>query len=960
MTDWSAMELKWRARWKGTEIALVDPSKKKKFITVAYPYPNSPQHIGHGRTYTLADVHARFERMRGNNVLFPMAFHYTGTPILGMAARVEAQDYELIKNLSELFDVPKDVIPSFADPVQIASYFHKEIKLGMIEMGYSIDWSGEFTTIDPAYKKFIAWQIRLLRERGMIVQGSHPVGWCTRDKNPVSQHDTLGDVEPDFIEYVIIRAELDDGRILPAATMRAETIYGVTNMWVNPEMDYHSIKVGGKTWLASLECAQKLEHLACDAQTLDKPIIKGLELVGKTVTIPGILRTVPVLPAKFVRATTGTGAVMSVPAHAPYDYQALEDLKKHPSGESTKIAKEIVPISILSSDDSSMSPAQKIVSESGITDQNDERLDELTKKIYADEYYNSTMLDNTDKLAGMKASEAKIAAATWIASIQTDKPQIMYEFSNAPIYCRCGTQCVVHVLANQWFLDYSNSEWKGIARKCLEQVEIIPNEMRTEFDHVFEWLHERACARQMGLGTCLPWDKGWIVESLSDSVIYMAYYVISRFINEQQIKAELLDDDFFNYIFFGSGDIEAIASKCNSDTSTLGKIRDTFTYFYPVDSRHSGRDLVPNHLSFFIFNHSIIFPKEHWPRQIVVNGSVLMDKKKMSKSMNNIIPLRQAVRKYGADPIRVAILLSAELLQDSDFKLELVHSASSRLESMLNECTRVAHLDAHDEKSNADQWLGARIRELSTEIEQLLVKMRLREALGKIFSDFDSAISWYMNRNNSSTNPNSQTLHDAWSARVALLSPFAPHVSDEMWEILGNDGMASGSMWPNTIHDDDSMLLCSESLLESVMNDITSILDLTKIKPTKIILYTANNEKLDAYLTMLVSSEAGATDMSSMMRILGDSEKTVKIRHNADFVKRALADIQSTTSRDKKIRLGAKGLDESQLYSTALADILQDELGVDLLVYSESDPNIDDPKNKARMARPFKPAILII
>ena len=59
--------------------------KPKKFITVAYPYPNSPQHIGHGRTYTLADVHARFYRMRGFNVLFPMGFHYTGTPVLGMA-----------------------------------------------------------------------------------------------------------------------------------------------------------------------------------------------------------------------------------------------------------------------------------------------------------------------------------------------------------------------------------------------------------------------------------------------------------------------------------------------------------------------------------------------------------------------------------------------------------------------------------------------------------------------------------------------------------------------------------------------------------------------------------------------------------------------------------------------------------------------------------------------------------
>ena len=61
------------------------------------------------------------------------------------------------------------------------------------------------------------------------------------------------------------------------------------------------------------------------------------------------------------------------------------------------------------------------------------------------------------------------------------------------------------------------------------------------------------------------------------------------------------------------------------------EIKREFEYFYPLDSRHSGRDLIPNHLSFFIFNHSIMLPQKHWPKQIVVNGSVLMDGKKMSK-----------------------------------------------------------------------------------------------------------------------------------------------------------------------------------------------------------------------------------------------------------------------------------------------------------------------------------------
>lgn len=81
--DVRTFEEKWRRSWQESRAFESDPDPKrpKYFITVAYPYPNSPQHIGHARTYTMTDVHARFLRMRGFNVLLPMAFHYTGTPV---------------------------------------------------------------------------------------------------------------------------------------------------------------------------------------------------------------------------------------------------------------------------------------------------------------------------------------------------------------------------------------------------------------------------------------------------------------------------------------------------------------------------------------------------------------------------------------------------------------------------------------------------------------------------------------------------------------------------------------------------------------------------------------------------------------------------------------------------------------------------------------------------------------
>ena len=95
--NWNTIDAKWQNKWAENNDHDIDPNEKeKKFITVAYPYPNSPQHIGHGRTYTITDVHSRYLRMKGYNVLFPMGFHYTGTPILGMSKRVQANDTELI------------------------------------------------------------------------------------------------------------------------------------------------------------------------------------------------------------------------------------------------------------------------------------------------------------------------------------------------------------------------------------------------------------------------------------------------------------------------------------------------------------------------------------------------------------------------------------------------------------------------------------------------------------------------------------------------------------------------------------------------------------------------------------------------------------------------------------------------------------------------------------------------
>ena len=381
--NWGEIERRWQAVWEERRIFEANPDgRPKKMITVAYPYPNSPQHIGHGRTYTLADIDARFWRMRGYNVLFPMGFHYTGTPILGMARRVQGRDAELLAGLRDIFGVPQEDIDGFTEPLNIANYFRDEIRQGMREMGYSIDWRRQFTTIDEPYRRFIEWQIESLRRAGLIIQGSHPVGWCPEDQNPVSQHDTLGDVEPQFTEYVLVKFRWD-GYVIPTATLRPETIFGVTNVWVNPEVTYDIVRVGSEQWVVSPQCVDKLSHQGRDPVKVGT--IAGSRLAGETLRTP-LGGSVPALAAGFADPRTGTGLVMSVPAHAPFDYAALVDA----AGES-EIAGAIVPVPIISVPGYGKVPAREICERMGIDSQRDDRLEEATTQIYNKEFYEGVL-----------------------------------------------------------------------------------------------------------------------------------------------------------------------------------------------------------------------------------------------------------------------------------------------------------------------------------------------------------------------------------------------------------------------------------------------------------------------------------------------------------------------------------------------------------------------------------------
>ncbi|MEM2680525.1 MAG: leucine--tRNA ligase [Candidatus Bathyarchaeia archaeon] len=970
LINWREIEEKWRKEWELNNVFNADPNyeKPKFFITVAYPYPNSPQHIGHGRTYTLTDVYARFLRMKGYNVLFPMAFHYTGTPILAMAKRLKENDTELIETFINIYKIPKDKLKDFIDPIKIAEYFHNEIKLGMKEMGYSIDWRREFTTIDPQYSRFIEWQFNNLKEKGLITQGSHPVGWCPKCENPVGQHDTFGDVEPEIGEFTLLKFYLNNF-VLPAATLRPETIFGVTNIWVNPEAEYVEAKVENEEWIISKECAEKLFFL--NKKVNIKNVFKGKELLGKMVLNPATGKEIPILPASFVNPKNATGIVMSVPAHAPYDYQALEDLKNN-SDElkkynlDSKLIFNITPISIIKVEGFSDIPALDAIKKRGIKNQNDPKLEEATSEVYSKEFHSGIMKENTRQYAGLPVAIAKEKVKSEF--IISKKADVMYELLNKPVICRCGTECVVKIFENQWFINYGDPEWKKLAKECLAYMRIFPEEIRQEFEYTIDWLKEKACARKSGLGTKLPWDKNWIIESLSDSVIYMAYYTIAKHIKTYGIDAEKLTKEVFDYIFLSKGDVTKVAESSKLSVELLNDMKKEFEYFYPLDSRHSGRDLIPNHLTFFIFNHAAIFPRKYWPKQIVVNGSVLMEGKKMSKSLGNIIPLREAIVNYGADALRISILATAGLLQDVDFSVELAKSIKFKLEKFYQWALEVLKLQNKAYNENLtnltleDKWLLTKLHKSILYVTNAMENLRFRDALQIILYELDQYIQWYLKR--LACNPTSfneavtaKILNEVLEARVKMLAPFAPYICEEIWHKLGNRSFISTVEWPKL--DESKIDEASEeavNFINNVLDDIKNILKVTKIKPKLIVCYTCSEWKKEAYKKVLELALTGKIEVKDLINLFVKNKHKEKDR--ITYISKIIKDISVMPFELKNRRLKAINLNEIELLKGSIP-FYEAELKAKVEVYNEDDLKKYDPKNKAQLAQPFRPSIYI-
>jgi leucyl-tRNA synthetase len=961
MTNSRQTEQKWRKRWENARIFEADPdiNKKKFFITFPFSYMNGPLHVGHGFTATRVDAIARFKRMQGYNVLFPWAWHWTGETIAGASERIKNGDETLIHAFREMDGVSEENLKKFVDPVFMAKYYTDDSRESVKRIGYSVDWRREFhtTSLYPTFSKFVEWQCERLREKGYIIKGTYPVVWCPHDQSPTGDHDRQTGEGVVAEEYTLLKYKMEDGTILPSATFRPETIYGITNIWINPDADYVKATVNGETWIISKTAATKLKEQLKKVTILDS--FKGREIIGKRFTSPLSDRKMLILPGWFVSPDNATGVVYSVPSHAPFDWLALRDLQNNPDllkefGIDPETVKQIQPISLITVEGYGEYPAVELVGQLNVKDQHDPKAEEATKTLYKKEFHGGTLKEICGTYAGKQVNKVKDLLIhdfkeKGIADSMYDLPE--------PVVCRCMTPCIVKLLEEQWFIKYSDETWKQETKDTLNQASIYPDSARQWFLNIIDWLKEWPCARKSGLGTPLPWSPGWIVETLTDSTVYMAFYTINNHLKQHNITAEQLTPQVFDYIFYGKGTPQELSEQTNIDTKLLDKMRNEFLYWYPLNLRISAKELLPNHLTFFLFQHTALFPN-HLPKGVGVNGMLSIEGSKMSKSKGNFITLKDALNQFGADATRCALLLGGEAMNDPDWRRDTVGDIKSKLRGFQSLTDSIIENAKQPEKGHLEQWLLSilqhKIRFVTESIEALKTRTALENALFEVWNDF----RWYIRRKETL---DSNVLKEALETWIRMLAPFAPYMCEEIWSRLDKTGFVSVADWPACDQNKVNVKAEeTENLIKNVLEDTSNILRATKIVPKQIYYYSAASWKWKVYMTALKKSASGNLVIGDLMKeLMADPELKTVAGKVAKFAQGLAQEINRMPEDMKQRQLQTGALDETGMLKNAEA-FFEREFNVKIHAYTEDNPNIHDPQKKAGYAKPYRPAIYMV
>ena len=773
--DYKAVEAKWQKVWEDEKTfhVEIDHSKPKFYALVEFPYPSGAGlHVGHPRSYTALDVVSRKRRQNGYNVLYPMGWDAFGLP-------------------TENFAMKNHIHPAIVTKSNV-DHFRSQLKA----LGFSFDWDREINTTDPEYYKWTQWIFLQLYKHGLAYKKEMNVNWCTGCKCVLANEEVVNGVCErcgsevvhrvksqwmlkitayadklidgldglDYIERVATQqknwigrshgAEVNFGTTagdtLTVYTTRCDTLFGATYMVVSPEhamvkqwLDNGTIRNAEAVKAYQAEAARKSDF---ERSELNKEKT-GVKLEGVMGINPVNDKEIPIFISDYVLATYGTGAIMAVPAHDTRDWEFAK-----------KFGLPIIEVV------------------KGNTPSN---LDEAAFTDVA-----TGTLVNSGFLDGLSVADAKKKMVEWLESSGKGKDKVNYKLRD-------------------WV--FSRQRYWG------EPIPMVKCEK-------CGWQPLPESSLPLTLPDITDFEPGPDGESPlarhTDWVKTTCPCCGGPATRETDTMPQWAGSSWYFLRYMDPHCKDALASK------------EALEYWSPVDWYNGGMEHTTLHLLYSRFWHKFLYdigvvpspepyqkrtahgmilglnphsfvnlPAEEQEKLLKEYGSQKAAEKaleekygemarhpivKMSKSLGNVINPDEVVDTYGADTMRLYEMFMGDFEQAAPWQTSAIAGCNRFLDRVWALSDKLVEGEGY--RPQVETLMHQTIKKVGADIETLKMNTAIAQLMTLVNALYD---------NGGATKAELETV-------VQLLNPFAPHMTEELWEKLGHshDEQLAYYPWP--------------------------------------------------------------------------------------------------------------------------------------------------------------------
>ncbi len=899
MAIFTGLDRKWQKKWAEASLFKVteDPEKPKFYCLEMFPYPSGKLHMGHVRNYTIGDALARFKRMSGFNVLYPMGYDSFGLPAENAA----------IKNQSHPSDWTEKCIQQMEEQQK--------------QLGLSYDWDREVITCRPDYYKWNQYIFLKFMEKGLVTRKKSALNWCNDcgtvlaneqvengtcwrchkaveireleqwfykitdyaeellndleklehwpERVKVMQKNWIGKSKGTLVNFTLKNPPKGMSAQLPIFTTRPDTLYGVTFMVFAPEHPQVLELVKGTKYEEKVhEFINRVVLQEKFSRTAEDKEKEGM-FIGCHAINPLTGEEVPIYIANFVLMEYGTGCIMAVPAHDQRDFEFAKKFD--------------IPLKIVISPQS-----------------NNLKIEKMTEA-----YTEEGVLVNSGEFDGQNNRDAIDKITKHLQSKRCGKGTFQYKLRD-------------------WLISRQRYWGTPIPIVHCEKCGAVP----VPYDQLPVELPRKATFS----------GKGNPLAGVTEFVNTTCPKCNAPAKRETDTMDTFIDSSWYFFRY------------CDPKNDQLPFSHPT-THWMPVDQYIGGIEHAILHLLYARFftkalrDCGLTNINEPFTR-LLCQGMVIKDGAKMSKSLGNVVDPGAIIDQYGTDTVRVFMLFTSlpeKELEWNDDGVAGSFGFLKRVFSLVEENIEGKTM----EQGNKEKHLISKMHKTIKRVSELIEQFKFSLAIGAIMELVNALYKYKEGEIH-------KDVYDNCVKHLALLiAPFAPHIAEEMWEKLGQEGFISVAPWPSFDESKiDEQAEAAEGLVHETLSDINRVMKFVGKEPgsiEKITLFVSPTWKYE-YVEVLKDYLEHTHNQGEIMKKIMAIDELKK--HGQDIAKMT-PKLVKDTSRLPKVLL------DQEKEHTILVDnkeVFEKELRCTVEIVKAEDTS----EPKAKQAMPGKVAIVIV